>query len=85
MRVFVDGQLHVEDVTNRRTKTVTKEISLEAGRVCDIRFNTPKLTTRTRPQDWFGSHPGDKMLRDDALSKAKRADAVIVVRNFATG
>lgn len=80
MRVFVDGQLHVEDVNNRRTKTVTKEISLEAGRVYDIRFEYAEFNHPYSAAKLIWLPPsGDKMLRDDALSKAKQADVVIMV------
>ncbi|MCM3874324.1 MAG: glycoside hydrolase family 3 C-terminal domain-containing protein [Pyrinomonadaceae bacterium] len=80
MRLFIDGLLHVEDIANRRTKTVTKEISLEAGRVYDIRFEYSENANHYAAAKLIWAPPsGARMLHDDALSKARQADVIIMV------
>jgi len=79
LRVLVDGRLLVEEFANRRTKTVTKEISLEAGRVYDIRFEYYESANPYAAAKLVWVPPsGEKLLRDDAISKAKQADTVVM-------
>ncbi len=80
MRLFIDGLLHVEDIANRRTKTVTKEISLEAGRVYDIRFEYSENANHYAAAKLLWAPPsGARMLHDDAVSKARQADVIVMV------
>jgi beta-glucosidase len=79
LRVFVDGQLLVEDVTNRRTKTITKEITLERGRAYDVRLEymaggNPYGAARLV----WATPNGAQDLREEALKTAKQADAVVM-------
>ncbi|HUC21023.1 MAG TPA: glycoside hydrolase family 3 C-terminal domain-containing protein, partial [Candidatus Polarisedimenticolaceae bacterium] len=84
MRVFIDGKLHVEDVANRRTKTITREIALEAGRVYDLRFEYSENANHFAAAKLIWTPlSGARMLRDDAVSKARQADAVIMVLGIA--
>lgn len=84
LRVFIDGQLHVEDITNRRTKTVTKEIALEAGRVYDLRFEYSENANHYAAAKLIWAPPsGSRMLHDDAMTKARQADAVVMVLGIA--
>jgi len=84
LRVFIDGQLHVEDVANRRTKTVTKEISLEAGRVYDIRFEYSENANHYAAAKLIWAPPsGARILHDDAVSKARQADVIVMVLGIA--
>lgn len=84
LRVFIDGKLHVEEVNNRRTKTVTKEISLEAGRVYDIRFEYSENANHYAAAKLIWAPPsGARILHDDALSKAGQADVVVMVLGIA--
>lgn len=79
LRVLVDGQLLVEEFANRRTKTVTKEISLTAGRTYDIRFEYYESANPYAAAKLVWVPPsGDQALRADALAKAKQADVVIM-------
>jgi beta-glucosidase len=84
LRVFVDGQLHVEDIANRRTKTVMKEVSLEAGQVYDIRFEYSENANHYAAAKLLWAPPsGARILHDDAVSKARQADVVIMVLGIA--
>jgi beta-glucosidase len=80
LRVFIDGALHVEDIANRRTKTVTKEISLEAGRVYDIRLEYSENANHYAAAKLLWAPPsGSQTLYADALDKARQADVVVMV------
>jgi beta-glucosidase len=80
LRVFIDGQLHVEDIANRRTKTVVKAISLEAGRVYDIRFEYSENANQYAAAKLLWTPPsGARTLHDDAINKARQADVVVMV------
>lgn len=84
LRVFIDGKLHVEDVANRRTKTVIKEIALEAGRVYDVRFEYSENANHYAAARLIWAPPtGSRLLHDDAVSKARQADAVVMVLGIA--
>ncbi|MCM3905751.1 MAG: glycoside hydrolase family 3 C-terminal domain-containing protein [Pyrinomonadaceae bacterium] len=84
LRVFIDGQLHVEEVANRRTKTVTKEIALEAGRAYDIRIEYSENANHYAAAKLLWAPPsGARILHDDAVSKARQADVIIMVLGIA--
>jgi beta-glucosidase len=79
-RLVVDGQTIVEELTNRRTRTVTKEMTLEAGRSYDVRveyldnnneFSAAKLV--------WGPPSAANVLKAEALDKARQSDAVVMV------
>jgi beta-glucosidase len=79
MRLTIDDKVLVEDFANRRTKVLTKEINLEAGRSYDVRYeyyegNNPYAAARLV---WFPPN-GEKALREDAVSKARQADVVVL-------
>lgn len=79
MRVYVDGKVLVEELTNRRTKVVTKEIDLVAGRTYDIRFDYFVGTNTFAAAKLVWSAPnGEKILREDAVNKARQADVVVM-------
>jgi beta-glucosidase len=80
LRLFIDGQMHIEDIANRRTKTVTKQISLEAGRVYDIRLEYSENANHYAAAKLIWAPPsGGRILHDDAVSKARQAEVVIMV------
>jgi beta-glucosidase len=80
MRVVVDGQLFLEDLANRRTRTLTKEMQFEAGRSYDVRVEYYENANHYAGAKLVWAPPsGGKKLREDALSKAREADAVVLV------
>jgi beta-glucosidase len=80
LRIFIDGKLHVEDIANRRTKTITKEIALEAGRVYDVRLEYSENANHYAAAKLIWAPPsGARILHDDAVSKARQADAIVMV------
>ncbi len=79
LRVLVNGQLLVEEFANRRTKTVSKEISLEAGHAYDIRFEYYENANPYAAAKLVWVPPsGAKLLHDEALDKARQAEVVIM-------
>ncbi len=84
MRLFVDGQMLVEDIANRRTKTITKPITLEAGRTYDIRFEYSENANNFAAAKLIWAPPsGSRLLHDEVMSKARQADVVVMVLGIA--
>ena len=80
MRLVIDGQTVIEELTNRRTRSVNKEISLEAGRSYDIRLEYFENGNQYSAAKLNWAPPsGDKSLREDALKKSREADAIVMV------
>jgi beta-glucosidase len=80
VRVFVDGRLFVEDFANRRTRTLAKEMQFEAGRSYDVRIEYYENANHYAAAKLvWGPPSAGKKLREDALSKAREADAVVLV------
>ena len=79
IRIYIDGQLLVEEVKNRRTKIVTRDIDLQAGREYDLRFEYQAGANPYAAARLVWSPPNaEQTLREEAISKAKQADAVVV-------
>jgi beta-glucosidase len=80
MRLIVDGQTIIEELTNRRTRSIDKEISFEAGHTYDLRLEYFENGNQYAAAKLNWSPPsGDRRLREDALEKSRQADAVIMV------
>lgn len=78
-RLYVDGKVFVEEFANRRTKNVTGNIDLEAGKTYDIRLEYHAGGNPYTAAKLVWSPPNaEQMLRDEAINKARQADAVIV-------
>ena len=80
VRLFVDGQKIIEELTNRRTRSINKEIALEAGRTYDIRLEYIENNNQfaSIKLNWFAPNTS-ATLRQEAVDKAKQADAVVMV------
>lgn len=80
LRVFIDGKLLVDDFANRRTRTVTREITLEAGRYYDVRFDYVEGNNPYAAAKLVWATPGGpKALHDEAVNIARQADIVVAV------
>jgi beta-glucosidase len=78
-RIYIDGRVLVEDFANRRTKTLTKQIDLEAGHSYDVRVDYVAGQNSVATAKLIWSPPnGEQILRDDAVSKARQADVVVM-------
>ncbi len=78
-RIYINGKVLVEEFANRRTKNVTTDIAFEAGKAYDIRLEYHTGGNPYTAAKLVWSPPNaDKMLRDEAISKAQQADVVIV-------
>ena len=79
IRMYLDGQLLIEELKNRRTKTVIRQVDLQAGRDYDLRFEYQEIGNEFGAARLIWTPPnGEKTLRDEAIAKAKEADAVIM-------
>ncbi|HEX3100209.1 MAG TPA: glycoside hydrolase family 3 C-terminal domain-containing protein, partial [Pyrinomonadaceae bacterium] len=80
MKLFVDGQLFLEDAKNRRTKSLIKNIDLQGGRSYDIRIEYIENANHYAAARLMWTPPtAQAKLRADAIEKAKQSDAVILV------
>jgi beta-glucosidase len=80
MRLTVDGQTVIEELQNRRTRSINKEISLAAGRSYDVRLEYFENANQYAAARLMWAPPsGDKRLQDEAVEQAKQADAVVMV------
>ena len=80
MRLSIDGQTVIEELTNRRTRSVNKEISFDAGRTYDLRLEYFENGNQYAAAKLNWSPPSeDRRLREDALEKSREADAVVMV------
>src|SRR3989441_1854716 len=79
VRIYIDGQLLLEEFKNRRTKIVTKEIDLKAGHEYALRFEYEEGANPYAAARLVWSPPdGEKILRDDAVSKGRQADVIVM-------
>jgi beta-glucosidase len=80
-QLFIDGQMFVDSsvAANRRTKTVMKDINLEAGHTYDVRMEYSEGANPYGAARLIWAPPSaDKTLRDDAVATAKQSDAVVM-------
>jgi beta-glucosidase len=84
MRLYLDGQLLVEDLANRRTRTITKEINLEKGRSYDLKVEYIAAQNTFAAARLIWAPPdAEAKLREEAINKARQADAVVVCLGLA--
>ena len=80
MRLVIDGQTVIEELTNRRTRSVTKEISFTAGHSYDIRLEYFENNNQYAAARLNWAPPGaEKRLKEEAIDKSRQADAVVMV------
>ena len=80
MRLIVDGQTVIEELQNRRTRSVNKEITFESGRSYDIRLEYFENANQYSAAKLNWAPPsGDKRLQEDAIEKSRQADAIVMV------
>jgi beta-glucosidase len=80
VRIYLDGNLFLEEVTNRRTRNLSKDITLEGGRVYDIRIEYTENANHYASAKLLWTPPtAQTKLREDALNKARQADVVVMV------
>ena len=80
VRIYLDGNLFIEEVTNRRTRNLSKEIALEGGRAYDFRIEYTENANHYASAKLLWTPPSaPAKLREDALNKARQADAVVMV------
>jgi beta-glucosidase len=79
VRLTLDGQVVVEDFANRRTRTLTKEINLEAGHTYELRAEYVSAQNTFAAVKLVWAPPqAESSLRDEAIDKARQADAVVL-------
>ena len=84
-RLYLDGKLLVDAWTSNPTKTVTKEVTLEAGRHYDLRMEYFQ-TNREAVAKLVWSYPRlAERLIDEAVTAVKAADASVLVLGISAG
>ncbi|HJP92483.1 MAG TPA: glycoside hydrolase family 3 C-terminal domain-containing protein [Pyrinomonadaceae bacterium] len=84
-RLYLDGQLLVDAWAKNPNKTVTKEVTLEAGRSYDLRMEYFQ-NNREAVAKLVWSYPRlAERLIDEAVSAAKQADASVLVLGISAG
>ncbi|HEV8186908.1 MAG TPA: glycoside hydrolase family 3 C-terminal domain-containing protein, partial [Pyrinomonadaceae bacterium] len=84
-RLYLDGKLLVDAWTSNPTKTVTKEVTLEAGRDYDLRMEYFQ-TNREAVAKLVWSYPRlAERLIDEAVTAVKAADASVLVLGISAG
>jgi len=79
-RLLIDGKPVVEELTNRRTRSLTKEVEFEAGHSYDVRIEYFENANHYAAAKFIWAPPhAAEALREDALNKARMADAVVMV------
>jgi beta-glucosidase len=83
VRLYLDGQLLIDAWKSNPTKTVTKEVTLEAGRAYDVRMEYYQYN-REAIAKFVWSYPSfaERQI-DEAVSMAKQADVAVVVLGLA--
>jgi len=80
MRLVIDGQTVIEELANRRTRSVNKEITFEAGRSYDIRLEYFDNANQYSAAKLNWAPPtGDQRLQEDAINLSRQADAIVMV------
>jgi beta-glucosidase len=80
VRLLIDGQVLIEELNNRRTRSLNKEIELQAGKSYDLRLEYFESGNQYSSIKLNWSTPnGERRLKDDAIAKAREADAVVMV------
>ncbi|HET6977048.1 MAG TPA: glycoside hydrolase family 3 C-terminal domain-containing protein, partial [Pyrinomonadaceae bacterium] len=84
-RLYLDGKLLVAAWAANPTKTVTKEVTLEAGRSYDLRMEYFQ-TNREAVAKLVWSYPRlEERLIDEAVTAVKAADASVLVLGISAG
>src|SRR5713226_5301993 len=79
VRLYLDGQLLIDAWKTNPTKTVTKEVNLEAGRAYDVRMEYYQYNREAIAKFvWSYPHFTERQV-DEAVSAARQADVAIVV------
>ncbi len=80
MRLIIDGQTIIEELTNRRTRGITKELSFEAGHTYDIRLEYIENGNQYSSVKLNWAPPSAAArLKEEAVALARQADAVVMV------
>ncbi len=78
-RLYLDGELLIDAWKTNPTKTVTKEVNLEAGRAYDVRMEYYQINREAIAKFvWSYPHFTERQI-DEAVRAARQADVAIVV------
>ena len=80
VRLSIDGQTLIEEMNNRRTRSLTKEIELQSGRSYEVRLEYFENSNQYSSIKLNWSTPnGERRLKDEAIAKAREADTIVMV------
>lgn len=79
VRLYLNGQLLIDAWASNPTKTVTKEVTLEAGRAYDVRMEYFQYNREAIAKlVWSYPHFAERQI-DEAVKVARQADVAVVV------
>ena len=78
-RLYLDGQLLIDVWTSNPTKTVTKEVNLEAGRAYDVRMEYYQYNREAIAKLVWSYPQFTERQIDEAVNAARQADVAILV------
>ena len=80
VRIYVNGNLYLEETTNRRTRNVLKDFEFVAWQSYDIRIEYQENANHYASAKLVWNPPSKQAkLRTDAIEKAKQSDTVVMV------
>jgi beta-glucosidase len=80
VKVFLDNNLVLEESKNPRTRNVAVDFNFDAGKTYDLRVEYIENNNHYASSKLYWAPPNAQTkLREDALSKAKQADVVVMV------
>jgi beta-glucosidase len=80
MRLIIDGQTVIEELTNRRTRSINKDFAFTAGRTYDIRLEYFENGNQYSAAKLNWAPPSAQTkLKEEAISISRQADAVVMV------
>lgn len=80
MRLVIDGEIIIEELSNRRTRSISKKFSFKAGRTYDIRLEYFENSNHYASAKLNWAPPGAATkLKKESLAMAREADAVVMV------
>jgi beta-glucosidase len=85
VRLYLDGKLLIDAWASNPTKTVTREVNLEAGRDYDVRMEYYQYNRESIARlVWSYPHIVEKQI-EEAVNAVRRADAAVVVLGLSAG
>ncbi len=85
VRLYLDGKLLIDAWASNPTKTITREVNLEAGRDYDVRMEYYQINRESIARlVWSYPHIVEKQI-EEAVNAVRQADVAVVVLGLSAG